>query len=158
MSATKPTEITLAIQKATEGFTVIVDRPTDNDLIDIRQLLVPVLMKTTYDKLTLQHNLSGVILPAERYEHVYKNGVYAIPPAIPLYDDNIDKDATRLEINRAKRNHEARRNDRQLYRTANNACRSLIMTVMDEIWYKELEDPDTFYTKVTAIKLLEHLT
>ena len=24
--------------------------------------------------------------------------------------------------------------------------------------YKELEDPDTFYTKVTVIKLLEHLT
>ena len=32
------------------------------------------------------------------------------------------------------------------------------MTVVDETWYKELEDPDTFYTKVTALKLLEHLT
>ena len=32
------------------------------------------------------------------------------------------------------------------------------MTVVDERWYKELKDPDTFYTKVTAIKLLEHLT
>ena len=59
MSATKPAELTLAIQKATEGFTVIGDRPTDNDLIDIRQLLVPVLMKTTYDELKLKHNLAG---------------------------------------------------------------------------------------------------
>ena len=57
MSATKLAKTTLAIQKATEGFTVIVDRPTDNDLIKTRQLLVPVLMKTTYDELTLQHNL-----------------------------------------------------------------------------------------------------
>ena len=32
------------------------------------------------------------------------------------------------------------------------------MTVVGGTWYKELEDPDTFYTKVTAIKLLEHLT
>ena len=32
------------------------------------------------------------------------------------------------------------------------------MTVVDETWYKELKDPDTFYTKVMAIKLLEHLT
>ena len=63
MSATKPAELTLAIQKAKEGFTVIVDRPTDNNLIEIRQLLVPVLMKTTYDELTLQHNLAGVIVP-----------------------------------------------------------------------------------------------
>ena len=114
MSATKPAELTLAIQKATEGFTVIVDRPTDNDLIEIRKLLVPVLMKTTYDELTLQHNLAGVLLPTERYEQIYKNGAYAIPPVIPLYDDNIDKDATRLEINRAEGKHKARRNNRQL--------------------------------------------
>ena len=84
MSATKPAEITLAIQKATEGFTVIVERPTDNDLIEIRKLLVPVLMKTTYNELTLQHNLAGFILPTERYEQIYKNGAYAIPPVIPL--------------------------------------------------------------------------
>ena len=67
MLATNPTELTLAIQKATEGFTVIVDRPTDNNLIEIRKLLVPVFPKTAYDELTLQHNLAGVILPTERY-------------------------------------------------------------------------------------------
>ena len=84
MSATMLADLNLAIQKATEGCTVIVDRPTDNDLINIRQLLVPVLMKTTYHELTLNHNLSGVILPAERYEQIYKNGAYLIPSAIPL--------------------------------------------------------------------------
>ena len=61
-------------------------------------------------------------------------------------------------MNRAEGKHKARRNDRQLYETSDNACCSFIMTVVDETWYKELEDPDTFYTKVTAIKLLEHLT
>ena len=96
ISATKPADLTLATQKVTEGFTVIIDRPTDNDLVETRQLLVPVLMKTTYDELKLEHNLSGVILPAKRYEHIYKNGDYVIHPVIPMYDDNIDKDATRL--------------------------------------------------------------
>ena len=62
MSATKPADLTLALQKATEGFTAIVDRPTDNDMIEIRQLLVQVLMETKYDELTLTHNISGVIL------------------------------------------------------------------------------------------------
>ena len=38
MSATKPADITLALQKATEGFTAILDRLMDNDLIKIRQL------------------------------------------------------------------------------------------------------------------------
>ena len=81
MSATKPADLTLALQKATEGVTVIVDRPTDNYLIEIRQLLVPVLTKTKYDELTLTHNISGFILPSERYEQIYKKGAYVIPPA-----------------------------------------------------------------------------
>ena len=57
MSATNPSNITLALEKATEGSTVIVDRPMDKDLIKIRQLLVPVLMKTKYNELTRTHNL-----------------------------------------------------------------------------------------------------
>ena len=32
------------------------------------------------------------------------------------------------------------------------------MEVVYATCYKELEDPDTFYTNVTALKLLEHLT
>ena len=112
MSATKPADLTLALQKATEGFMAIVDRPMDNNLIDIRQLILPVLMKTKYDELTLMHNLSGVILPSERYEQIYKKGAYLIPPIIALYDDMIDKYATRTEVHRAEGKHEAQRNDR----------------------------------------------
>ena len=29
---------------------------------------------------------------------------------------------------------------------------------MEETWYKDLKDTDTFYTKVTALNLLDHLT
>ena len=32
------------------------------------------------------------------------------------------------------------------------------MAVVDKTWYKELEDPDTFYSNVMALKLLDHLT
>ena len=66
MLSTKPADLTLALQKATEGFIAIVDRPTDTDIIDIRQLLLPVLTKTKYDKLTLTNNISGFILPTKR--------------------------------------------------------------------------------------------
>ena len=84
MSATKLDDLTLTIQKATEGFTEIVDRPTDNDLIKICQLLVPVLMKRKYNELTITHNLLGVILPSERYKQIYKKGAYLIPHVIAL--------------------------------------------------------------------------
>ena len=85
MSAIKPADLTLALQKATKVFTAIVDCPTDNDIINIQQLLLPVLMTTKYDELTLTHNLSGFILPSERYEEVYSNGAYEIPAVIALY-------------------------------------------------------------------------
>ena len=147
MSATKLSDLTLALQKATEGIKAIVDRPTDNEIIDIQTLLLTVLMKTKYDELTLTHNLSGVILPTVRYEHIYSNGAYLIPPVIALYDDTIDKDATGTEVHRAEGKHEAKRNDRALYETADTSCKNFIMEVLDETWYKELKDPDTFYTK-----------
>ena len=32
------------------------------------------------------------------------------------------------------------------------------MAVVDKTWYKDLEDPATFYTMVTALKILDNLT
>ena len=115
-------------------------------------------MKTNYDKLTLTHNLSGVILPTERYENIYSNGDYLILPVIALYDDTIDKYATRTEVHQAEGKHEAKLNDRALYETANTSCKNFIMEVVDKTWYKELEDPDKFYTNLKDLKLLDHLT
>ena len=88
--ATKPAEITLALQKATEGFTDIVDQPTDTKIIDIRQLILTVLMKTKKDELTSTHNLSVVILPTARYKHIYSKGVYSILLVIALYKFCVD--------------------------------------------------------------------
>ena len=115
-------------------------------------------MKTKYDELTLTHNLSGVIITTERYEHIYKKWSYLIPPVIALYDDKIEKDATRTEVHRAEGKHEAKKNDRALYKTADTSCKNFIMEVVDETWYKEIEDPDTFYRNITSLKLLDHLT
>ena len=102
MLATKPADITISLQKETEVFTAIVYSPTDNDIINIRQLLLPVLMTTKYDELTLTHNLSGFILPSKIYEEVYSNGPYTIPEVIVLYDDAIDVNVTRTEVRRAE--------------------------------------------------------
>ena len=94
----------------------------------------------------------GVIIPPERYEHIYKKRAYLIPPVLELYDETIDKDATRTEVHRSEGKHKAKRNDRQLYKTADSACNNFIVEVVDETWYKGIEDTDTFYTNVTALK------
>ena len=158
MSETNPADLTLSLQNSTEVFTAILDCPTDTDIIYIRKLILPVLVNTKYDELTLTHNLSGVILPTESYEHIYLKDAYSIPPVIALYDDTIYRDAIIIEAHQAKGKHESRQNYRALYKTTDTACKNFIMEVVDEIWHKELEDQDTFYTNVTALKLLDHLT
>ena len=71
-------------------------------------------MKTKYDEINLSHNLYGVILTTELYEHIYSKVAYSIPPVITLYNDTIDKDATRTEFHQDEGKHETRRNDRVL--------------------------------------------
>ena len=115
-------------------------------------------MTKKYDKLKLTHNLLGVILPSERYKELYSNGAYVILTVIALYDDAIDIYATRTEVHRAKGKYKAKINYRALYETADKECKNFIMDVVDETCYKEIEDPDTFSTNVTALNLLEHLT
>ena len=141
-----------------EGFTAIVYQPNNTNIIGIQQLLLPILMKTKYDDLTLTHNLSRVIIKTYRYKHIYLKGAYSNPPVIALYDDTINWDKTRTEFHQAKGKHEAKKNNRALYKTAETACNIFIMEVVDETWYKELEDPDTLYTNVTDLKLVDHLS
>ena len=62
------------------------------------------------------------------------NGAYLIPPVIALYDDIIDKDATRTEVHQAEGKNETKRNDRAFYETANTSCKNFIMEVVDETW------------------------
>ena len=115
MSVTKPADLTLSLLKVTEGFTAIVDQPTDTDIINIQQLILPVLMKTKYDEITLTRNLSGVILPTNRYKHIYSKGGYSISLVITLHNDTIDRDTTRREVHQSKGKHEDKLNDLALY-------------------------------------------
>ena len=130
MLVTKPADLTLALQKATEVFIAIIVFPTDTNIIDIQQLLLHVWMKTKYDGLTLTHNLFGVILPTERYKNIHSNRAYLILPIIALYEDKIDKDATRTEVHWAKGKHKAKWDDLALYETANTSCKNFIMEVL----------------------------
>ena len=115
-------------------------------------------MKTKYNKLALTHNLSGVIIPTDRYKHIYSKRAYSISPVIALYDDKIDRYAMRTEVQHAEGKQDAKRNDHALYKTTDTVCKTIITEVVDKTWYKDLEDPDTFYTNVTALKLLDHIT
>ena len=110
-----------------------------------------------YSQLNNQHSLSGVILTEYCYKHIYKQGPYVVPPEVSVYDVTIGAKAEKTVVNRAEMTHEPKLSDRALYNVANTGCVNFIMSVVDETWYKELEDVDMFYTNVTAQQLLEQL-
>ena len=72
-------------------------------------------MQTNYDKLTLTHSLSRVILHMDRYKYIYGKVPYAIRPVFALYYNSIEKDMTRTEVNQAEGENKAKWNDRSLY-------------------------------------------
>ena len=53
--------------------------------------------------------------------------------------------------------NESKRNNRALCDMSNKSCANFIMCIVENTWFKELEDPNNFYTKVTTIQLLDHL-
>ena len=80
-----------------------------------------------------------------------------VPAVFTVYDTTIKILAAKTVVKRAELAHKVKRSDRALYDAAETGCVNFIMSVVDETWYKELEDPDTFYTNFTALQLLEHL-
>ncbi len=50
--------------------------------------------------------------------------------------------------------HKARLDDYASYEAAKRGVAKFLRNVVDEIWYNDLKDADTFYTKVTVIDIM----
>ena len=153
-----PSDLTLNIAKDTHGFVAITNKPNDKYIVNISKVLTPIMMKVKpYKQINKQHSLDGVILTEDHYKYIYKQGPYVVPSVFSVYDFTIDANAGKTIAKRAELAHEAKRSNRALYDAAYTGCVNFVMFVVNETWYRELEDAGTFYTNVSAQKLLEHL-
>jgi len=126
-----PDTITHLFKEAYDTFPPRERKPTDDDLLAIREALLPLLMVIPYDQL---------------------NGVHL--SRLPLYDKNIANDATTVVRVRAEAAHKARLDDYASYEAAERGVAKFLRDVVGEIWYNDLKDADTFYTKVLAIDIM----
>ena len=62
-----PTAITLLFKEAQDAFPPLVGKPTDDDLLSIRETLLPILMEIPYDQLGGVHSLTAIITDATKY-------------------------------------------------------------------------------------------
>jgi hypothetical protein len=152
-----PNAITLLFKEARDAFPPIKGKPTDDNLLSIWEILLPILMEVPYDQLGGVHSLTSLITDNVRYAAEHGGNSFKRPIRLPLYDTSIKDDATTVIRVRAEAAHKARLDNYVSFEVAERGAAKFLRKVVDEVWYNDLKDADTFYTKVTAFEIISFL-
>jgi hypothetical protein len=152
-----PNAITLLFKEACDTFPPIKGKPTDDDLQSIRKNLLPILMEIPYDQLGGIHFLVGILTEATRYAANHGGATFVSPLRLPLYNATIADDATTVVCVCAESAHQAKLDDYASFEAAKRGAAKFLCEVVDEVWYNNLKDSDTFYTKVTTREIIAFL-
>jgi hypothetical protein len=145
--------ITLLFKEARDAFSPFKGKPMDNNLLLIREMLLPILMEIPYNQLGGVHFLTG--LPTDPARYAANHGTTFIHPVcLPLYDSSIANNATMVVCVRAESAHKARLNHFTSYEAAKRGAAKFLLKTVKEVWYNNLKDADTFCTKVLALEIM----
>jgi hypothetical protein len=152
-----PDAITLLFKEARDTFPPIEGKPTNDNLQSMHEKLLPILMEISYDQLGGTHSLVGILTDATRYAANHGGATFVHPLHLPLYDTTIADNTTTVVCVHAESAHQAKLDDYASFKAAECGAAKFLRKVVDEVWYNGLKDADTFYTKVTARKIIAFL-
>jgi hypothetical protein len=152
-----PKAITLLFKEARDNFPPFEGKPTDDDLLLIRETLLPILMEIPYDQLGGVHLLTAILADPARYASDHGGSAFRRTVRLPLYNANIANNATTVVRVHAEAVHNARLKDYASYEAAERGAAKFLRETVDEVWFNDLKDVDTFYTKVTALEIISFL-
>jgi hypothetical protein len=99
--------ITCLFKEAYNNFPPLEGKPTNNDLLAIRETLLPLLMVIPYDQLKEIHSLTAIVMEAAKYKA--DHGTWFVRPSrLSLYNRNIANNATTIIRVSAKAAHKSR--------------------------------------------------
>jgi hypothetical protein len=143
--------ITCLFKEANDASPPLKEKPSNNDLLAIWETLLPLLMVIPYDQLNRIQSLTAILTMAVKYE---ANGAKFVCPAhLPLYAKTIADDATTVVHVCAEAAHKSQLDDYTSYKAAKQGVAKFLHNIVDEIWYKDLKNTNSFYTKVPAINM-----
>jgi hypothetical protein len=152
-----PLDVTKLLHDALDTQPTIIGQPNNDDLLSLKEKLLHVLQTISYDRADGIHHVVGVIQSDTAYKADHNGDAFPIPQRFGLWDDKIDKDATVVELKKAKAMHKACSEDYGLWKAAKDSCNKLIRAAVEEVYINELKDDTTFFHKVKARDLLKHL-
>ena len=92
-----------------------------------------------------------------RYAAEHGSNPFKRPIRLPLYDGSIKDNATTVIRVPTEAAHKARLDNYASFEVAECGAAKFLCKVVDEVWYNDLKDADTFYAKVTALEIISFL-
>jgi hypothetical protein len=114
-------------------------------------------MEIPYDQLGGTHSLVGILTDATRYAANHGGAIFVCPLRLPLYNTAITDDATTVVCVCTESAHQAKLNNYASFESAKRGAAKFLHKVIDEVWYNDLKNADTFYTKMTAREIIAFL-
>ena len=160
MASTYATATALLFATASNEFTPIVGKPTDDDIFNITKVLYPLLHNLKYDEFivagAINHNLVGLLQLTAIYTAA-RGAAFARPANPGPYDLTIPDAATSVVRNRMEAAHRVLVDDFNTFESAEDGIKAFIMANVAETWIKPLRDPTSYYNNVTGYTMLEYL-
>jgi hypothetical protein len=140
-----------------DAFPLIEGKPTNDDLLAIREVLLAILMVIPFDLLGGVHSLTALLMDDTKYAAKHGGMTFVHPKHLPLYNDTIANNASTVVRIRVEAAHKSCLEDYASYDVAERGCAKFLHDVVIEVWYNDLKHADTFYTKVTALEIMAFL-
>jgi hypothetical protein len=152
-----PSDVMKLLQDTLDTQPTIVGQPNNDDLLALKEKLLDVLQTISYNRADGVHHVVSLIQSNAAYKADHNGVAFPIPKCLSLWDDKIDKDAMVVELKKAEAIHKACTEDYGIWKAAKDDCKKLIRAMVEEVYIIELKDGTTFFHKVNARELLEHL-
>jgi hypothetical protein len=123
-----PNVITLLFKEAGDAFSPFKGKPTDDNLLLIRETFLPILMEIPDNQLGGVHSLTGLLMDPARYATNH-GATFVQPVCLPLYDGTIANNATTVVCIREESAHKARLDNFASYKANDTGPPNFSMTL-----------------------------
>jgi hypothetical protein len=135
-----PDAITRLFKEAHDAFPPLEGKPSNDDLLAIRETLLPLLMVIPYDNLNGVHSLTAILTKTVKYKA--DNGAKLVHrDCLPLCDKSIADDAMTVVHVCADASHKSQLNDYASHEAAEQGMAKLLCNIVDEVWFNDLTFP-----------------
>jgi hypothetical protein len=128
-----------------------------DNLLALKEKLLDVFQTISYDRADGFHHVLRVMQTESAYMADHEGNTSPAPKRFGLWDNKIAKYATAVKMKKAEVIHKACSKDYKIWKAAEDSCKKLICATVEEVYINKFKDGTTFFLKVFARDLLEHL-